>query len=142
MSNELLLEDTFISHLASLKRIILENSSSSLSNKHDPYLDHKAAQLVNEEVRRTLVKMTSLRGNSEPDAKRHISDKIAAYSYVGANLSNEIERMVAKKVTRPYSRLLSLFNESHITGHTDGPFHDSRRTGHTQRAIHFTPVTL
>jgi hypothetical protein len=98
MSDELLFEDTFCSHLASLKRIMLENSSSSPSNKHDPFLDHKAAQLVNEEVRRTLVKMTSLRGNGDSDSKKHISDKIAAYSYVSANLTTEIERMVANKV--------------------------------------------
>lgn len=96
-TEELLFEDTFRGTLASLKRLLLQyqpNQDTTISR--DMRIDEHAQELISEEIRRTTTKMQNLQTNSFSETKSH---KIAAYSFISAQIIDELENIVSQKVT-------------------------------------------
>ena len=56
------------------------------------FLHGRAQQLANEDIRRTVTKMSSLQSGTG-------SHSVAAFSYVGSKLLDDVERLVAKEVS-------------------------------------------
>ena len=95
-TEERLFEDTFRGTLGSLKRILLQyNPQQASSPSHSSRLSDHSQELINEEIRRTTTKMQHLQTRTNGDLKSY---KIAAYSFLSAQLIDEIENILSKHV--------------------------------------------
>mmetsp|Transcript_3878 Transcript_3878/g.6062 ORF Transcript_3878/g.6062 Transcript_3878/m.6062 type:complete len:407 (+) Transcript_3878:29-1249(+) len=95
-TDETLFEEAFRSHLGALKRLLLQYEDSISEGNVTPngssnqFLHGRAQQLANEDIRRTVTKMSSLQSGTG-------SHSVAAFSYVGSKLLDDVERLVAKE---------------------------------------------
>lgn len=93
-TEELLFEDTFRNTLSSLKRMLLEYSSNShFLTSPNERKEVRSQELIQEEIRRTILKMKSLQQNNYSE-----SYKIAAYSLIASQLLDEVEQALAQQV--------------------------------------------
>lgn len=93
-TEELLFEDTFKNTLSSLKRMLLEyRSHQEFISSPNSRKEERAQELINEELRRTMVKMQNLQQNTYSE-----SYKIAAYSLIAAQLLDEVDTALTQQV--------------------------------------------